>query len=609
VAQVPLLCGGAAAAMLERYWGSRGVYASDYAHLVREDEGGIRATDLADALVQRGYRVRASQGDPQAALDALRLHAPPILLLGGGEPLHYVVLIGADSERVWIHDPRRGPARTLTHDDFARLWQASGWWSLRASPARVEQAENGRPGPTDEEAATAPPSRPAEYVGVDPATPRVDSALIALREGAHARAERLGQEIARGGGREVRTGLRIVATARYLAGDADGALGAWNVLDEPRIDIVDIQGLRRTRWSVASRRAGLRPGALLTARGLELARRRLTHLPAIAASRLSYHPLPDGTVEVRSAVVERPRWPTPPGLTISAGRAILADEVDLEVGPILSAGDRWGVLASWNPARQLAAATVAAAAPPLPGVLTLRLEWLRERFAVPRTDGALADERPSEERLRGEIRLEEWLDTETRLGVTLGLERWVSSARATSLGAELLRMLAEDAIRLRAEGSGWLASGDVVLRGAVESRLDLDHGDHRSWHVRLGARAVSSGAPRILWPGAGTGRVREPLLRAHPLAEDGVIGGQAFGRRLLHGTVEHRIFGRVGPLRVGGAVFVDAARVAALVNSEDGPRGFVDVGLGPFASLGEDGVAVRLAWGASGWVLSAGSAR
>lgn len=40
VAQGPLLCGGAAAAMVERFWGVRGVYGEDFRHLVREDEGG-----------------------------------------------------------------------------------------------------------------------------------------------------------------------------------------------------------------------------------------------------------------------------------------------------------------------------------------------------------------------------------------------------------------------------------------------------------------------------------------------------------------------------------------------------------------------------------------
>jgi hypothetical protein len=44
VAQGPLLCGGAAAAMVERFWGARGVYGEDYQHLVRADEGGIRAS-------------------------------------------------------------------------------------------------------------------------------------------------------------------------------------------------------------------------------------------------------------------------------------------------------------------------------------------------------------------------------------------------------------------------------------------------------------------------------------------------------------------------------------------------------------------------------------
>ena len=49
VAQGPLLCGGAAAAMVERFWGARGVYGEDYQDLVREAEGGIRTSELTMA--------------------------------------------------------------------------------------------------------------------------------------------------------------------------------------------------------------------------------------------------------------------------------------------------------------------------------------------------------------------------------------------------------------------------------------------------------------------------------------------------------------------------------------------------------------------------------
>jgi hypothetical protein len=64
-----------------------------------------------------------------------------------------------------------------------------------------------------------------------------------------------------------------------------------------------------------------------------------------------------------------------------------------------------------------------------------------------------------------------------------------------------------------------------------------------------------------LWPGAGTGTGRLLLLRASPLRRDGTLAGEAFGRRLLHGTLEGEIrVRRLGPVAVGVALFADGAR-------------------------------------------------
>lgn len=600
--------------MLRRFWGERSVYASQYSHLVRPSEGGIRTTELAASLEQDGYRVRTSQGDPRSAFDALRGHAPPILLLGGEPTLHYVVLVGADDERVWLHDPKHGPERSLTHAELAELWQESDWWTLRASPAadttevNVGRQESGASAsrPASRRGAGEPSRQGATRAGAT--HPAVDSALALLRRGDHAEAVRRGQRLIERGDPD--SGHRVVATARYLAGDPVGALGAWNELGEPRIDILRIDGLRHTRWIVASERAGLRPTEVLTPQDLAVAERRLAGLPAVAGARVEYRPLPDGSVEVRAALVERPLWPSAPRMVVSLGTAVFADEMDVAVGPLMAAGDRWRLRASWGRAQEGVGAAISAPVSPLPGILTLGLEWMRERFAteVPATSSPLVGTGDSEERLRAEVGLEEWVRPDTRVGLTLGLERWRGHARAGSAGLSVLRSHADDALRLSAAASGWVASGETFGTGSFDARLTLPQGNHRSWHLGAGAAAASSRAPRLLWPGAGTGRVRAPLLRAHPLVEDGRIGGPGFGRGLVHGTVEHRIFSRIGPLRVGGALFVDAAHTWARGIPGERRRALVDVGFGPFLSLGPDGAAVRLAWGESGWVLSAGAA-
>ena len=115
---------------------------------------------------------------------------------------------------------------------------------------------------------------------------------------------------------------------------------------------------------------------------------------------------------------------------------------------------------------------------------------------------------------------------------------------------------------------------------------------------------MSRSAPRTLWAGAGTGQIRAPLLRGHPLITGGVIGGAAFAPKLLHATLEQRLFSRIGPLRLGGSVFVDSALISG-AGPQEPPRSFVDIGLGAFAASGTREAMVSLALGARGPVLSA----
>jgi hypothetical protein len=84
-----------------------------------------------------------------------------------------------------------------------------------------------------------------------------------------------------------------------------------------------------------------------------------------------------------------------------------------------------------------------------------------------------------------------------------------------------------------------------------------------------------------VWPGAGTGRGRTALLRAHPLLDRGAIAGEAFGRRLVSGTVEYERRAWTHPLAsIGVAVFADAARAADRLAATGASPLFVDVGAG-----------------------------
>jgi hypothetical protein len=102
----------------------------------------------------------------------------------------------------------------------------------------------------------------------------------------------------------------------------------------------------------------------------------------------------------------------------------------------------------------------------------------------------------------------------------------------------------------------------------------------RSFTLTGGIDAVSAAAPLALWPGAGEGRARRPLLRAHPLLDEGVITGAMFGERLAYANAEaHHWFARLSLLRIGLAGFMDVARIWRPLSAPGDPAQ-ADVGFG-----------------------------
>jgi hypothetical protein len=102
---------------------------------------------------------------------------------------------------------------------------------------------------------------------------------------------------------------------------------------------------------------------------------------------------------------------------------------------------------------------------------------------------------------------------------------------------------------------------------------------------------ASEASPASSWPGADTGHARDVLLRAHPLLDEGIITGGAFGRRLASGSVETQRWMplRTLPVRIAAAAFIDIARATrglALQTS----RTQIDAGAGVRMSLPGGGV-------------------
>src|SRR3954466_5438787 len=78
--QTEALCGGAAAAMVMRFWGARGVYAEAFAPLVDRAAKGIHTSALTAALEARGWRAQAGGGDlPRLSQEIARSH--PVIAL------------------------------------------------------------------------------------------------------------------------------------------------------------------------------------------------------------------------------------------------------------------------------------------------------------------------------------------------------------------------------------------------------------------------------------------------------------------------------------------------------------------------------------------------
>src|SRR5579872_3060267 len=134
--QTNALCGGAAAAMVLRYWGDAHADVQAFSPLVDRRAGGIAGDVLEHAVRERGWRVEKAG----ASMDALRARLadgePVIVLLADrGTRFHYVVVIDATEATVVVHDPALGPSRSIPEADFERRWSAARFWSMVVLPA------------------------------------------------------------------------------------------------------------------------------------------------------------------------------------------------------------------------------------------------------------------------------------------------------------------------------------------------------------------------------------------------------------------------------------------------------------------------------------------
>jgi hypothetical protein len=602
--QSEALCGGAAAAMVMRYWTGSIVYADAFENLVNEDAGGIRGDDLVNALRERGWQAVSFRGDAKIAGGYLAGRRPLIVLIEDSpNRFHYVVVVGWWRDRVIAHDPARAPFRVYDEKSFTAAWSKSGHWTLLATPpaggsnlrsgrGSVEEANETEAtssatacgpmvgegvrlaGTGDLDRAAALLQLANEMCPADPAPLRELAGLHVLRK-EWALAATLSAGALRIDGTDVHS-ARTLATSRFVLDDREGALDAWNGIGEPAVDLINVSGLERTRYEVPANLMRLKPRDTLTAANLAHARRRLAELPAASVSTIDYQPAGSGRANVEAAIVERPVVPSGAvPLAVIGARALTDRELTVTVAGLTGGGE--ALTASWRWWTRRPRIGLSFEAPsPSPRLGSV---WRLEAFHDEQT---YARDGEFQETWRAaRVSAADWLTPQWRGELGFGVDHFGGLGTSGSIAASMEH---------RSHGEDWsvkAAAGlyaGALTTATLSTRVDWQTPRRISgsaFLARGGFQVTGKDAPLALWPGAGTEPARDALLRAHPLLDDGVVTDAVIGRTLASGSAEWRYWIQPGrrPFRIAPAVFIDAARALRSLDGFD-RRFHVDLGIG-----------------------------
>lgn len=598
ISQSEALCGGAAAAMVLRYWGERGLTSESFSHLVDRSAAGIRTAALADDLQQRGWRVQVAEG----SADRVRREigdGRPVLALIEDRPgtFHYIVLVGWHDRGVIFHDPARTPFRVMAPSAFERRWRAAKHWMLVLTPVVVDQMRSVSDATTP--VVSGNPSNQADDTdcvrlieqGIRQAQARdlfaAEQSLTAalpcpgpapLRELAGVRVLQRRWPDAAGLAAAALIedphdahAWRLLATSRFLQDDARGALEAWNHVAEPRIDLVQVDGPSRTRHRLIEHLIGVGTGELLTPHAFTRAERRLTELPAAASARLEYRPVPSGLAELHAVVAERPAVPRDRLAVLSAGLSAAASrEVEIALSSVAGGGER--VELGWRFWRDRPRLSFAVRAPaPWRGVLGLEVFDEDQAFT--------SSEVRTAERRAIQLTTGDWATRRVAWSINGGLQTWNHGGTFGTTGGAVRMLSLDERADARVQATVW--SGRDRF-GVAEAAGRWRSSAKRAGPVavaRIQAAAATRWTPPDLWFGGDTGHVRPSLLRAHPALDGGRLRLERFGRALLNLTVEgQRWWLLPGGVHSAVAVFADAARVDK--RRDNRQQGDVDAGIG-----------------------------
>ena len=147
LSQTKAMCGGAAAAMLFRYWGDTHADIQQFATLVDKRAGGIAEQALVDAVKRRGWRTYHFAGSIALLGEHLQRGRPVVILIQDSPGrYHFVVVTGVTGTEVIVHDPAWGPSRQLPVSRLLRDWRPTGFWSLLILPKNSPSAEDAHTG-------------------------------------------------------------------------------------------------------------------------------------------------------------------------------------------------------------------------------------------------------------------------------------------------------------------------------------------------------------------------------------------------------------------------------------------------------------------------------
>jgi hypothetical protein len=613
VSQSEALCGGAAAAMVLRYWGERGVTAETFAPLVDRSAAGISTTTLVAELVRRGWNATAVAGTDLLLNGELTAGRPVIALIEDRpRTFHYIVVVAVTAETVVLHDPARAPFRVMSRADFERRWRATAHWMAVITPPAERTDTAGPPvtraAKTDSGSCAGVVQRGvalAQTNNLAGAEQTLAGALgcpgpAALRELAGVRAlQRRWDEAATLATEALAIDpaddytWRLLGTSRFLLDQPLPALEAWNHAGEPALDLIQVDGLLRTRQRPVERLIGLEPGVLITAGAFRRSERALRDLPAAASTRLELRPPVAGSAVVRAVIAERPPLPRDPWIWGAIGANVaIARTVALTTGSVTGGGESLALeWRFWRQRPRLAASFRSPA--PWSGLWGVDVYGESQEF-----DGIL----PTARRRGGRLVAGRWLTPALRLEVRGGADRWTSlSMMAGSAGAGATLTSPFDRLTLRTAIDGWAGDASFASSVATVSATTARRGSHPGVAAiaTVSAALVSRKTPLDLWPAGDTGQARPFLLRAHPVLDAGRLRVDQLGRRLLQASGEaQRWWNGPGFSRIGAALFVDAARTANRFR-DAGAAQQVDIGAGIRLSsaLMSGGIALDIAHG------------